>query len=125
MAVLLLWWGLTWRMAAFGGILTALAVRVLDAPISLVSPVVGILVSLWAVRAMLRVRTLAIVLACWWAIFWRTALVGGGVFAGVTYALGTAYRSDAELLLAAAMMLPVSVWAAWGMVCVVERRTEA
>ena len=53
---------------------------------------------------------------------WRTGLVGGALFAAASWALGTAYRSDAVYLLALAFVLPTSVWAAWGIVCVVERR---
>lgn len=82
---------------------------------------VGLLVSLWAVWQLLR-EPWPVVLAAWWALLWRTALVGGALFAAASWALGTAYRSDAVYLLALAFVLPTSVWAAWGIVCVVERR---
>ena len=89
-----------------------------------VSSPVGLLVRLWAVWQLLR-EPWPVVLAAWWALLWRTALVGGALFAAASCALGTAHRSDAEYLLALAFVLPISVWAAWGIVYVVERPTVA
>ena len=121
-AVLAIWWGLTWRMVVVGGLLTTAATAVFGTgAMPVVSFPVGLLVSLWAVWQLLRERW-PVVLAAWWALLWRTALVGGALFAAASWALGTAYRSDAEYLLALAFVLPTSVWAAWGIVCVVERR---
>ncbi len=78
-AVLIFWWRLTWRMALVGVVLTALAEvalgRIDDSIPSVRFPVV-LLVSLWAVRAILR-RDLvpwSAVLAAWWALVWRATL---------------------------------------------------
>ena len=45
------------------------------------------------------------------------------MIAGGSWALGTA-GTNADYLLVAAVWLPISLWAAWGMLCVVERRVE-
>ena len=132
------WWGLLWRLALIGGLLNVAAALVVGTSAgesragNAVGAVIWLLVSLWAVRRVV-LAPWPWVLRCWWALFWRVALVGGTVFTAVSWALGPwlgtwaspAGSAPADLWLAVAAMLPSSLWGARGVVLVIERKYSA
>lgn len=130
------WWGMLWRLALVGGLLNAAAALVFGMGAggetragNAIGGAIWLLVSLWAMRRIVRTPW-PWVFRCWWALFWRSVLVGGGVFSAASWALdswlGTwvspAGTAPADPWLAAAVGLPASLWAARGAVLVIERK---
>ena len=121
MLVLGTWWGLVWRLILIGGPLTVGANALLGTRASTaVGSAVWLIVSLWAVRRLMRVPW-PWVFAAWWALTWRLILVAGVLFAAASWALGTA-GTAADPWVALALWLPVSLWAVRGLVVVIERK---
>ncbi len=125
MLVLGTWWGLVWRLILIGSPLTLGANALLSTGGTLAGTAVGsvvwLIVSLWAVRRLVRVPW-PWVFAAWWALTWRLSLVGGVLFAVASWALGTAAGTAADLWVALASFLPVSLWAVRGLIVVIERK---
>ena len=124
MLVLGTWWGLVWRLILIGGPLTVGANVLLGTgdtrASTAVASAVWLMVSLWAVRRLVRVPW-PWVFAAWWALTWRLALVGGVLFAAASWALGTA-GTAADPWVGLASWLPVSLWAVRGLTIVIERK---
>ena len=129
---LAVWWGVLWRLTLVGGLLNVAASAMLGTGDvgetragNAVGGVVWLLVTLWAVRRLVRVPW-PWVFGAWWALVWRIILVGGGLFIAASWALGTwgpvAGATPADLWVGVAAGLPVSLWAARGLVRVIERK---